>query len=297
MNFCFVELVDEMNPAVANHLCRATDAFIKKYEAEAAAHSDKVEPDHALQAYASAILPNRLAGQIRSLAERALRGRPELDYWFRIGAGIGSLFRPRLSAEEYDWAAVKERVCRLADTVSELAPKLRPLARKLDQLVACGRAIRPSRFESAGAVYGGPAEWFRERELTPRAISVLRMMTKTIQDWLKRSPDADCILLGQTASRAGVASSPPALTIRHGPKNSKISIDGEDELVGPTEALFIEALCQSNDWVSGAELTKNGAVLQGERLDRLYKKLPKRIRDIVESRPGLGYRLRRRPLA
>jgi len=71
---------------------------------------------------------------------------------------------------------------------------------------------------------------------------------------------------------------------------------GEDPVpVSEEQAHFVHLVVSAaGTWISSGEMGEAGesGVIIGRRPDRVYKKLPARIREVIESGGGRGYRLR-----
>jgi hypothetical protein len=77
-------------------------------------------------------------------------------------------------------------------------------------------------------------------------------------------------------------------------KDHAATLDGEPvALKDQSHALFVQALVEAKgNWVSNTEICQAKPDLQGERLDRLRKALPRKLKALIEAKPGTGYRLR-----
>jgi biotin operon repressor len=73
-----------------------------------------------------------------------------------------------------------------------------------------------------------------------------------------------------------------------------ILVKGEPVVINPVLAQFIAMLLDANgNWVSGTDIKKNLDLPETERIDRtILDKLPREVRDQIESEKGKGYRLR-----
>jgi hypothetical protein len=78
-------------------------------------------------------------------------------------------------------------------------------------------------------------------------------------------------------------------------KKSIVFLDGEIFPVSSAGAHFVHLVVSAGGtWISGTEMGQAGdsGLLVGDRPDRVRKKLPSTIRDLIESKGGRGFRLR-----
>ncbi|NQT13862.1 MAG: hypothetical protein HQ582_14000 [Planctomycetes bacterium] len=71
----------------------------------------------------------------------------------------------------------------------------------------------------------------------------------------------------------------------------QVTIDGHPYGLSDTQAAFVQQLLDAGDWVSGKDIDL------GTRAGRIRKSLPGPVADIVESRDGVGFRVRPEYLA
>jgi hypothetical protein len=70
-----------------------------------------------------------------------------------------------------------------------------------------------------------------------------------------------------------------------------VALDGIRTRVTEKEAAFVDILNKKvNEWVKPATFAGE-PFLRGVRLDRLKKELPPEIRDLIQGKPGKGYKL------
>ena len=78
-------------------------------------------------------------------------------------------------------------------------------------------------------------------------------------------------------------------------EKSIVWLDGEFHPVAPAGAYFVDAVISAQGgWISGPEIAKSAkhGMMVGSRPDRVRARLPKPIRDLIESSGGRGFRLR-----
>jgi hypothetical protein len=86
-----------------------------------------------------------------------------------------------------------------------------------------------------------------------------------------------------------VITAKPRLEIE--PKASMAMLDGTPYQMARDQVIILTALmAKCGNWVSGTEL-RDLPGLRRRRIDRIIEKLPCPILDLIESKPGAGYRL------
>jgi hypothetical protein len=71
-----------------------------------------------------------------------------------------------------------------------------------------------------------------------------------------------------------------------------ITLEGTPYGVTDEEAVFVDVLLNKlGEWVDPAAFEEE-SLLKGGRRDRIKKRLPKPIRDLIEGKRGGGYRMR-----
>jgi hypothetical protein len=75
-------------------------------------------------------------------------------------------------------------------------------------------------------------------------------------------------------------------------KKFTVTLCGEDEVLKPQEIVFLDFLIKENGgWVSFEYMKMKDRELEGSRGARIFKRLPEKYRSLIESWPGVGYRL------
>ncbi len=89
----------------------------------------------------------------------------------------------------------------------------------------------------------------------------------------------------------------PETAVQVDREDSCIIVFGRRYVVDLQLIHFVQALLETpGAWVSSTNLAEDPLFL-GERIDRLFKKLPASVQELIESRPRKGYRLRLERLA
>lgn len=123
---------------------------------------------------------------------------------------------------------------------------------------------------------------------------------RKVQNWCR-------VIIGE-AQRLGKATDPPSpeqpsskpkqvrLTVNT--DDSEVILDNVRYTVEPTDLAFVAALIRADGrWQSSMELAEKDVELQGVRISRVLKRLKKKLQEVIESKPGKGYRLKVAQLA
>jgi hypothetical protein len=107
-----------------------------------------------------------------------------------------------------------------------------------------------------------------------------------LDEWFRRGGGSD-------------APTPMAQRLVINTKDHAVILDGEPiALSDQPHAHFLEALLKANgNWLSSSEICQSVPGLQGSRLDRLRKAMPRKIRVLIKTKAGAGFRLVLEPLA
>jgi hypothetical protein len=117
---------------------------------------------------------------------------------------------------------------------------------------------------------------------------------REISEWLMTAGSAAYLgAVAPTLQPPAVTSPQPRLTVDLDPKGSAVTFDNVRHpamLAGATFVNFL--LAAKGDYVSGRMMDEQAEELRGCNISRVYKKLPAPIRDLIESKRPVGYRLK-----